>query len=571
MAGVISSLGLGSGVLTSDVIDKLKANDQTLTVTPIDNKITLNTQKQQALSLLQSLTTSFNSSVSSLQDSSLYQKRTVSGSNDGVSVTADTGVAIQDFSISDTKLATTNVIQSGTFSSSSLSVASASGTMNLNINGTDYQIAYDSSTTYDDLKTKINDVAGSDVTASILQTGDGAYSLVINSKTTGKDQQMTLTDLGTSGGASALNSNLVNDSLTSGAFTSKTSAIASGSGTLTLNAAGVDTTFNYSSSTSLTDLADMINSDATASQSVYASVIKDLNGEYRLSLSAKSGGENQSISITDQASGGTLDTNLTSNSWVDGGMSDIQTASDSSFKYNGITLTRSSNTITDITVGLTINLLSDNSSANISITQDAQPIKDALQSLVDSYNTMSKQLDSMTLTDTEAGKVGIFNGDNSINSIGRDIRSILSSVDSNTGLGLAQYGVTLNRDGTLSFDSSTFDTKMAEDPDAMATYFSGSTTVDSNGNTTTTDGVFNTLYDNLKNLTATNGTLTALGDGLTTEGKSLADDRTKALDLLNSKYDTMTARFIEYDSIISNMNNQFSALQQQISMAISGK
>ena len=570
MAGLISSLGVGSGVLTSDVIDKLKANEQNLTITPIDNKITLNTQKQQALDLLQSLTTSFSSSVYSLQDSSLYQRRTVSGTNSGVSVTAATGVDVQTFSISDTKLATTNVMQSGTFAASTDFVAGGSGTMNLNVNGTDYQIAYDATTTYDDLKTKINDVAGSDVSASILQIGTGSYSLVINSKTTGQDQQISLTDLGSTTGPGSLNANLLNDTLTSGAFATKTESITGGTaGTLTLNAAGVNTTFSYDATTSLSSLADMINSDATANQSVSASVIRDINGQYSLVLTAKNGAENQPISITDQGPG-TLSTSLTTGATaVSGGVTDIQTASDASFKYNGITLTRPTNTITDITVGVTINLLENASSANINITQDAQPIKDNLQSLVDSYNTMVKQLDSMTLTDVEAGKVGIFNGNNSINSIGRDIRRILTSVNSD-GVGLAQYGVDVNRDGTLSFNSSDFDTKMAEDPNAMANYFSGTTTVDANGNTTTTDGVFNTLYNNIKNLTKTNGTLTAMHDGFVNEAKSLKTDKTRALALLNSRYDTMTARFVEYDSIISRMNNQFSSLQQQITMAVNG-
>ena len=49
MAGLISSLGVGSGVLTSDVIDKLKANEQNLTITPIDNKITLNVKAEERI------------------------------------------------------------------------------------------------------------------------------------------------------------------------------------------------------------------------------------------------------------------------------------------------------------------------------------------------------------------------------------------------------------------------------------------------------------------------------------------------------------------------------------------
>jgi len=101
----VSSLGAGSGVLTSDILDKLKAADTASLVTPIDTKITLQKQKSAALDLLNSLFTTFQTSVSSLNDSTLYQKRSVSGNTDAISVTADTGVSVQSFSISDTIMA----------------------------------------------------------------------------------------------------------------------------------------------------------------------------------------------------------------------------------------------------------------------------------------------------------------------------------------------------------------------------------------------------------------------------------------------------------------------------------
>ena len=563
----INSVGMGSGVLTSTVIDQLKANDTTMMVTPIDNKITVNTQKQQALNLLQSLTTSFSASVSSLESSSLYQNRIVSGTTAGVNVTAVSGVALQNFTIANTKLATTDVVQSGAFAASTNPATAGAGKLNLNVNGTDYLINYTASTTYDDLKTLINDTVGADVTASILQTGTSAFSLILNSKNTGQAQQITMTDL-----TGNLNSTLKTDSLKSAAFATSTTSIATGSGALTLtDGNGIATLFNYSNSpaTTLSGLADMINKDPVAGASVHAAVIKNDLGTYNLVLTAKNG--TQPITLSDQASGGTLNTNLTTGATTtSGSMSDIQAASDSSFKYNGITLTRTSNTITDITAGMTINLLADASSANISITQDAQPIKDAMQGLTDSYNTLTKQLDAMTTTDPTTNTPGLFNGDNSINGISRDIRNILTS-SSSIGQSLTQYGLTLNRDGSMSFSSTDFDTKMAANPDAMANYFSGQTTIDTYGNAHTTDGVFNTLYNNINNLTATNGTLTALSTGLTTDATSLQTNKTNTVALLNSKYATMTSQFIAYDAIMTNMTNQFSSLSQQISAAAAGK
>ena len=185
MAGTINSLGIGSGVLTADVVDKLKNNEKSVTVDPIKNKIKLNEQKSQSLNLLDSLMTTIKSSTSTLADDVMFSKREVSGTNSGVSVTSNDGVAVQSFSISDVSLAQESVQQSGTFSSRDSVMTSGSGSANLNIDGTNYTIDYTNSMSLEEFKDKINEVAGNDVTASILQIGDDSYSLVLKSDKTG--------------------------------------------------------------------------------------------------------------------------------------------------------------------------------------------------------------------------------------------------------------------------------------------------------------------------------------------------------------------------------------------------
>ena len=443
--GALSSLGIGSGVLTSSVIDQLKASDTAMEITPINNKITANTQKQQDITLLESLVSSFSSSVSSLSSNSLYQNRTVSGSSAGASVTASAGADIQNFTISNTKLATSDIVQSGSFSDPTATVANGAGTLNLNVNGKDYKIAYDATTTYQGLKQAITDAAGADVKASVLQTGDSAYSLVLNSNNTGASQQITLTDL-----SGNLNTNLLENTLQSGTFSSSSAAIATGAATdgsdyLTITAGGQSSKIYYTNTTSLTDLANSINSDSTASANVTARVIQNSAGTYNLVLSAKGSNQTTPITLTDStavsgspANPGIMLSQLNPTSSI-GGATDVQSASDATFQYNGINMTRSSNTITDISSGVTINLLSNSSStANINITQDTQPIKDAMSSMVTSYNALQAQLKTLTNSDTSSGAAaGDFSGDSTINSIDRGIKNILTSTDP-TGLGLME-------------------------------------------------------------------------------------------------------------------------------------
>ena len=455
MAGTVSSLGIGSSVLTADVIDKLKAADTANIVTPIDKKITLQAQKESALNLLSSLLSSIKANVSSLSDDTLYQKRTVSGNSDAVSVTALSGSAIQSFSITDTVMAKKGILESGAFSSTTATVSSGSGTMSLAIDGQTFDIDYTASTTLTDLEESIASAAGEKVTASILQTGANEYHLVLTSKETGADQTISLSD----------------------------------------------------------------------------SVGGTLNNELK------------TYDIT---------TNPT-------GVQSIQTASDASFKYNGISITRASNSVDDLIVGVTINLLQDAGSTNISISQNTTAISDELKNLATSYNTLIKQLDDMTLSDLANGKVGIFNGDNTIKAIKREVTKMITSVNAN-GDSLAQYGIGLDQNGTMTFTKSAFDTKMSADPTALEAFFSGST--DASGEYT--EGVFGNFNTLLDSYTKSSGLMSTLLDGSKNETKTLNSERTRASALLTARYDTMTTRFAMYDAIISKINSQFSSLQMQI-------
>ena len=200
MAGTINSLGIGSGVLTSDVIDKLKANDETIMVKPLEAKIALTEQKQESATLLTSLMKSFKSSASTLSSSTLFDNKTVDVSGDA-KVTVETGAIIDSFTLETIELAQTSIIKLGSFNDrDTTSVASGTftgtETLNITIGTNSYDIAYDATTKLEDLMQSINDAGSETLTATILQTGDNAFSLVLASKETGANQAITLSDNG---------------------------------------------------------------------------------------------------------------------------------------------------------------------------------------------------------------------------------------------------------------------------------------------------------------------------------------------------------------------------------------
>lgn len=550
MAGTINSLGIGSGVLTSDIIDKLKANDVANVITPIDNKITLQKQKSSALSLLSSLLTTFQTSASALNDDSIYQKRNTSGSTSSVSVTANTGVSVQSFSISNTQLALKNVKESGSFSATSNTISSGTGIAKLSIGTASYDINYTATTTLDELKDSINNIAGASVKASTLQVGTNDYRLILTSAQTGATQTINISD--SAGGT--LNTSLYASSkkIESQTFTASTDLIASTSGNLTVAMGTNNYVINYDTTTTLETLRDSINTAAGAT-------IASINSNNKLVLQSSIAGSSSALTLTDNSAG--LDSKLTSYTTYNP-LDEIQAARDASFKYDGITLTRSTNEIKDLIVGANINLLQDSGSANISITQDTEAISDELNTFVQSYNTLTSQLTAMTTTDVAAGKVGIFNGDNSINSISREINRLITS--STNGLSLPDFGIDLSQTGNMSFNSSTFLAKFNTDPSASETFLSGKTTVESNGNIKTVDGVFTSMQNLLENYTKSDGSINTLASGSSNEYKALTLNKTRSQALLDARYATMAARFSQYDSLISKLNSQFSSLQMQI-------
>lgn len=460
MASSISSLGIGSGVLTADVIDQLKEADESIIVKPIENKITINNQKQDSQELLTSLMKTFKASASALSYSTLFDNKSVDVSGEA-KVIIDAGANVESFTLETTTLAKKDITKFGAVASKSTDIASADGTIEIKI-GSDsanpdktLNIAYTAGMSLSDLAQAITDEAGDDVSASILQTGDGAFSLVLSSKSTGEDQTLTITD--TSGNLDA-----------------------------SLFAA-------Y---------------DATTNPTGYEKV---------------------------------------------------QTAIDAEFTYNGISMSRSTNEISDLILGVDITLQKEGDISSVNISQDSEAITGELQQFVDSYNTLMTNLSDMTIKDEETGAEGIFNSNSFVKSISRELSRAMTALN-NDGDSLVNYGIEIDRYGTMSFDSSTFEEKLADDPDAVQLYFSGGT--DSNGDTVT--GIFETIDDKINDYTGYGKLLSTFETDLKTESTNLSENYAKAVATLESRYEIMTKRFSAYDAIISQINAQFSSLQMMI-------
>jgi len=190
----ISSVGVGSGILTQDVLDQLRKADEAAQITPIDLSIANEKDKKSSFDVLDATMKNLIDSIDEIKNQALFDERKTTIMGTSVEVTASANSDLQDFTLNVTQLATKQIEESGSFAAKTDTIASASGSVNLNIDGQDFTINYDATTTLEDFKKSINDVAGTKVDATIVQLSDGDFRLFISSDDTGTTQDITITD-----------------------------------------------------------------------------------------------------------------------------------------------------------------------------------------------------------------------------------------------------------------------------------------------------------------------------------------------------------------------------------------
>jgi flagellar hook-associated protein 2 len=191
MAGALSTLGLGSqGVLTNDLLDKLKDADKAATITPIENNQKSLQLQQAGLTGLKDAISDLSDLATSLSDLSLYQSKNSTVTGDSISIEASSSAKTQEFNINVLSLATRDIQQSTGFASKTDTLSA--GNMHLEIDGSSYDITIEDTDTLESLADKISEATEGKISASILNVGgDNPYTMVLKSTETGASNNIT--------------------------------------------------------------------------------------------------------------------------------------------------------------------------------------------------------------------------------------------------------------------------------------------------------------------------------------------------------------------------------------------
>lgn len=246
-------------------------------------------------------------------------------------------------------------------------------------------------------------------------------------------------------------------------------ATQTGTGTLTITTGSSDpvtVTINSQNNT-LTGVCGAINN---ANAGVTATIVNDGSATpYRLLITANDSGTANSFSITDNLSGGQAL-----------GLTESQAAVDAQFIVNGVSITKSSNTVSDVIDGVTFTLKDVTATpVSLHVEKDIDAIVTAFNEFVSAYNTVNSFINSQFAYNSTTETSGVLAGDSTLRRIQSNLQNQLVQSISNpyTDYGIAsQAGLDFNRDGSLSLNETELREALAEDFTSVAALFLGNGT-----------------------------------------------------------------------------------------------
>lgn len=459
----ISFQGIGSGLDTESIISRILSLDklpvQRLQIQQAELRQHLGATEQYK-SLLQKL----QDAAAALNTRDAFNAIKATSSDTAVASVSATGSAQPGtFRLAVSKLAQSNKLGSAAQldSTSQLSLA---GTILVN-NKSVQVVATD---TLAGIASKINAVS-SGVTASIVNGGVGNVFLTLTANDSGIMNKISVSDvnggtvlqsLGVVTGAASI-ANPITNGAQSQTFSDSTTAIGTlmnvsvPSGNIQIN--GVNVAIDFATD-SLSTIAANINAAGTGATASVVSETKNGATVYRLKVIGAStptftdaNGMLENLGVLQRAPG-TL----------------MLAAQDASYSLDGINLTSSSNTVTDVIAGASFTLLKADETtpptSTISLTRDTAAIRTKMDDLVSAYNAIKDFLDQAASFDSKTLQSGTLFGDSTIEQIQTEVfGGILQSPAGVTGTyaNLLAIGVDFDSKGRMSLDSTKFENALS--------------------------------------------------------------------------------------------------------------
>jgi flagellar hook-associated protein 2 len=326
------------------------------------------------------------------------------------------------------------------------------------------------------------------------------------------------------------------------AVASSSTAVATGSFSLSVGTAAPVTVTVNSTNNTLDGIASAINGQNLG---VTASVVNDATGA-RLAIVSNTTGAAGNITIANNTTG------LTFNQ--------AGTGANASLVVDGIPISSTSNTVTGVIAGVTLNLASaaPGSVVNVSVSPDTNQAESSINQFVTAWNKVINDLNSQFTVASDGSGAQPLESDSTVRNLQEQLLSAITfSVGGNSGLvNLGSMGINLNNDGTLSVDSGTLSNALTNHFSSVQTLLqgtSGFSTFMSNVLTQATDPTQGSITLDLQGMSQNNQDLTnqisAMQATLSTQEQNLT-----------AQYDQMQVALQELPMTQSQLTQQLGAL-----------
>lgn len=314
---------------------------------------------------------------------------------------------------------------------------------------------------------------------------------------------------------------------------------------LTLTVGTESFILDLSTALTLSEIQSAINVDSNETD-VTAGLITGDSGNQTLVFTSGSSGYDNRVQLS---YGGTINASTFNFSMLNRDDSNVllsaETELDASLTIDGVSVTRSSNTISDVVTGLTLNLKSLGTS-NVSIDSDPSVAQTAMDAFVKAYNTLKDQLASLSASGA-SGSV--------LRNVDSQLRGVLNT--SLSGLGsysyISELGITSNADtGKMEFNSEMFNTALADNPSSVVDFLTDETG-------------FGARFDSMiEGFISSGGTL----DTIIQSGNTRIDGFERSRDSLERRLENIEARYLRQfgalDTLMASLTTTSDYLTSQL-------
>jgi len=266
----------------------------------------------------------------------------------------------------------------------------------------------------------------------------------------------------------------------------------------------------------------------------------------------------------------------------------VSVAQDAIMKYEGISITRSTNTIDDLVPGVTLTLNEPtDKTETLTIKPDTEVAKEAIIGLVGNYNRVLAEINILTQNKPEIiteisyftpdekkeaeEKLGMLQGDTTLNGVKSSLQRITSNVyrtrETNAITLLAQIGISTKTTagagveasrmrGYLEIDEKKLDENLKSHIQEIKALFG----YDSDGDLVIDSGVAQALDANLTPYVQTGGIFPSRTQGLGTRISDTQKKITKLDEQLKQKESELKAKYGQMEGTLNSLQNQSNAI-----------